>query len=127
MLPAAEKCGVVLGLENHWGLGRTPEGVLRIVNAINSPWLQVTAGHRQLPGRPLRQAREACAEDDPGAGQDLLRRRPVVSRSTSTTRGSPCILRKHNYRGYVSLEFEGKEDPLVAVPKSLKLLRKAFA
>ena len=39
---AAEKCGVVLGLENHWGLGLTPEGVLRIVDAINSPYLQVT-------------------------------------------------------------------------------------
>lgn len=36
-LPSAEKCGVTLGLENHWGLGRTPEGVLRIVDAINSP------------------------------------------------------------------------------------------
>src|SRR5262245_56870577 len=26
-LKAAEKCGVTLALENHWGLGRTPEGV----------------------------------------------------------------------------------------------------
>ncbi len=36
-IPKAEECGVVLGLENHWGLGRTPEGVLRIVEAIKSP------------------------------------------------------------------------------------------
>ena len=36
-LKAAEKCGVTLGLENHWGFGRTPEGVLRCVNAIKSP------------------------------------------------------------------------------------------
>jgi len=42
-IPIAEKCGVVLGLENHWGLGRTAEGVLKIVNAINSPWLQITS------------------------------------------------------------------------------------
>src|SRR5262249_10449314 len=41
-LKAAERCGVTLGLENHWGLGLTPEGVLRIVNALNSPWLRVT-------------------------------------------------------------------------------------
>jgi sugar phosphate isomerase/epimerase len=39
---AAEKLGVVLGLENHWGLGLTPEGVLRVVDAVASPWLQVT-------------------------------------------------------------------------------------
>ena len=36
------------------------------------------------------------------------------------------ILAQVNYRGYVSLEFEGKEDPDTAVPKSLELLRKAF-
>ena len=42
-LGKAEECGVTLGLENHWGLGRTAEGVLHIVDAINSPWLQVTA------------------------------------------------------------------------------------
>ena len=36
------------------------------------------------------------------------------------------MLHKHNYRGYMSLEFEGKEDPKTAVPKSLALLRKAF-
>src|SRR5688572_25560593 len=41
-LPTAEKYGVLLGLENHWGLGRTADGVMRIVKAIDSPWLQVT-------------------------------------------------------------------------------------
>jgi sugar phosphate isomerase/epimerase len=41
-LPTAEKCGVVLGLENHWGLGRTAGGVLRLINDINSPWLRAT-------------------------------------------------------------------------------------
>ena len=25
-LPKAEECGVILGLENHWGLARIPEG-----------------------------------------------------------------------------------------------------
>jgi sugar phosphate isomerase/epimerase len=37
-----------------------------------------------------------------------------------------AMLRKHNYRGYVSLEFEGKEDPRTGVVKSLSLLRKAL-
>jgi hypothetical protein len=36
------------------------------------------------------------------------------------------MLRDVNYRGYVSLEFEGKEDPATGVPKSLEVLRKAF-
>jgi len=37
------------------------------------------------------------------------------------------MLKKHNYRGYISLEFEGLEDPRTAVPKSLGMLRKAFS
>ena len=37
------------------------------------------------------------------------------------------IMRKANYRGWISLEFEGKEDPLSGCDKSIKLLRKAFA
>jgi hypothetical protein len=37
------------------------------------------------------------------------------------------MLRKHKFGGYVSLEFEGKEDPKVAIPKSLEMLRSAFA
>ena len=36
------------------------------------------------------------------------------------------ILEKNDYQGYISLEFEGKEDPNTGVPKSLRSLRKAF-
>ena len=37
-----------------------------------------------------------------------------------------AMLRRHNYRGYVSLEFEGNEDWQTAIPKSLATLREAF-
>ncbi len=37
------------------------------------------------------------------------------------------ILRRQDYRGWVSLEFEGQEDYTTAIPKSLSMLRKAFA
>ena len=36
------------------------------------------------------------------------------------------MLHQNNYRGYISLEFEGKEDPLTGIPKSLDLLCQAF-
>jgi sugar phosphate isomerase/epimerase len=36
------------------------------------------------------------------------------------------LLEKHKYKGWISLEFEGKENPATAVPKSLEMLRKAF-
>ena len=37
-----------------------------------------------------------------------------------------AILRKVRYRGYISLEYEGKEEAATAIPKSLAMLRRAF-
>lgn len=124
-LPKAEECGVLLGLENHWGLGRTAEGVLRIVEAIDSPWLQVTLD----AGNFL---------EDPYDRLEQLAPRTVLLQAKTYYGGGEwyaldldypriaAIMRKHDYRGYVSLEFEGKENPDTAVPKSLAVLREAF-
>lgn len=125
-LPTAEKCGVAMGLENHWGLGRTPEGVLRIVDAIHSPWLQVTLD----TGNFLEDPYDKLAELAPHA--------VLVQAKTYYGGGIwyaldldypriAQILRKHNYGGYISLEYEGQEDWRTAIPKSLELLRTAFA
>lgn len=124
-IPTAEKCGVTMGLENHWGLGRTPEGVLRIVEGVNSPWLRVTCDI----GNFL---------EDPYEKLDAIAKYATLIHAKTYYGGGlwysldldyPRIgqmLRKHKYHGYVTLEFEGKEDPRVAVPKSLALLRSTF-
>ena len=125
-LPTAEKCGVVLGLENHWGLGRTPEGVLRVVEAINSPWLQVTLDTGNFLEDPYdrleRLAPRAClVQAKTYYGGGLWYTLDLDYDRIAT------MLRRHRYRGYVSLEFEGRDDPRTAVPRSLALLRRAFA
>lgn len=121
----AERCGVVLGLENHWGLGLTPEGVLRIVNAIKSPWLQVTMD----TGNFL---------EDPYTRLEQLAHQTVLVQAKTYYGGGVWytldldydriakMLVKHKFPGYISLEFEGQEDPRTGVPKSLAMLRKAF-
>jgi L-ribulose-5-phosphate 3-epimerase len=125
-LPKAEECGVLLGLENHWGLARTPEGLLKIVNAIDSPWLQVLLDTGNFLEDPYNKL-EMCAPQTVfmqaktyyggGLWYTLDLDYPRIAR----------IMRKHNFRGYVSLEFEGNEDYKTAIPKSLALLRKAFS
>ncbi len=124
-LPTAEKFGLLLALENHWGLGLTPQGVLRIVNAVNSPWLQVLVD----TGNFL---------EDPYDKIEMMAPKSVFMQAKTYYGGGiwytldldypriARIMRKYNYRGYVSLEFEGHEDPRTAVPKSLEVLRKAF-
>lgn len=124
-LPKAAECGVVLALENHWGLTRTPAGLLRLVNAINSPWL----GALMDTGNFLEEPYPKLAEIAPkvvfvqaktyfGGGEwyslDLDYKRVAQ------------ILADANYTGYVSLEMEGKEHADTAVPKSIEMLRAAF-
>ncbi len=126
LIPKAAQCGVTLGLENHWGLGRTPEGVKRIVDAIDSPWLRVTLD----TGNFLETPYESLAML---AGQTVL-----LQAKTYYGGGTwyeldldyariAQIMRDANYRGYVSLEFEGKADPREGVPQSLHLLREHFS
>lgn len=124
-LERAEKCGVVLGLENHWGLGRTAAGVQRIVRALDSSWLRVTLDTGNFLEDMYPQM-EALAPDAvlvqaktyPGGGEwyelDIDYARVAQ------------ILRAANYRGYISLEMEGREDAATAVPKSLKMLHRTL-
>lgn len=118
--------GVLLALENHWGLTRTPEGVLRIVNEVNSPWL----GALIDTGNFLEEPYDKIA---------LMAPKAVFVQAKSYEGGGEFytldldnvriakILRDAGYSGYVSLEMEGKEDPRTAVPKAIATLRAAFS
>jgi len=126
LLPRAEECGVVLGLENHWGLGRTAAGVMRIVEKIDSPWLRVTLDTGNF------------LEDSQAQMERLAPACCLVQAKTYDGGGKwytldidyawvAKLLASHGYQGWISLEFEGQADPEVAVPASLARLREAFA
>jgi len=124
-LPAAKEAGVMLGLENHWGLARTPEGLLRIVKEIDSPWLKVLLD-------------TGCFLEDPYEKLEKCAPYTVFMQAKTYYGGGTWytldldysrigrIMRKHKFRGWVSLEFEGKENYKTAIPKSLAVLRSAF-
>lgn len=124
-LPDAEKYGVHLALENHWGLTRSPEGLLRIARSIKSNWLGVlmdTGNFLEDPYEKLEAiapyATFVQAKTYFGGGEwytlDLDYKR-IAS-----------ILKKAGYSGYISLEFEGKADAAQGVPQSIAVLRDAF-
>lgn len=124
-LPKAEACGVVLALENHWGLTNTPAGLLRILDAVPSPWL----GALMDTGNFL---------EDPYDKLAAIAARTVFVQAKTYYGGGEWytldldypriarLLADAGYTGYVSLEMEGKEPAETAVPKSLAVLREAF-
>ncbi len=125
-LKVAEKLGVILALENHWGLTNTPEGMLRLLKAVDSPWL----GALMDTGNFL---------EDPYEKLKLIAPKTVFVQAKTYYGGGEWytldldykkvarILADVGYNGYVSLEFEGKDPAASGVPKSLKMLKRAFA
>ncbi len=124
-LPKAEQCGVVLALENHWGLARTAAGLLRVLNSIQSPWLGALMDTGNFLEQPYEQLEAIApktvyvqAKTYEGGGEWY-----TLDLDYSRIAG---ILERAGYRGWVALEMEGKEDPNTAVPKALATLRAAF-
>ena len=126
LLPKAEECGVTMGLENHWGLGRTAAGLLRIHDAIRSPWLKITMD----TGNFLEDTYEQLERIAPHAV--LVQAKTYFGGGEWYTLDIDYarvarILENAGFGGYVSLEFEGKENAETGVPKSLEVLRRAFS
>jgi L-ribulose-5-phosphate 3-epimerase len=126
LIPEAEKRGVIMGLENHWGLGIAPEGVQKIVNAIKSPWLQVTLDTGNFLEDPYDRLKQLAPQTVLMQAKTYYGGGLWYTLDLDYARIAQ-LMREAGYRGYISLEMEGKEDPLTAVPKSLELLRKHFS
>ena len=120
----AGKKGVILALENHGGITATPDQLLKLVKAVDSPWFGVNLDTGNFH------------TDDPYG--DLAKLVPyavnVQVKTEISRRGQkkePAdlakfieMLRKSRYSGYVVLEYEAPEDPIKAIPEHIKTLRK---
>ena len=107
------------------GLGRTAAGVLRIVDAIDSPWLRVTLDTGNFLEDMYDQMRTLAPHAVLVQAKTYFGGGEWYSLDIDYTTVNR-ILRDADYRGYISLEFEGKEPFETGVPKSLALFRSAF-
>ncbi len=126
IIPVAEEYGVMLGLENHWGMTRTAEGLLHIMRTIDSPWLRVLMDTGNFLDDKYEQLEAIApytvfvqAKTYYGGGRfytlDLDYNRIAN------------ILHDVGYKGYISIEFEGHAPSDEAVAESIGLLRDAFS
>ena len=111
--------GVFLALENHGGITATPAQMLKIIKAVkDSPWFGVNLDggnfHTDDPYRDL-------AEIAPYAINAQLK--ATINNKPADMERIIKILRDVNYRGYVVLEYEERDDPKKAIPGYIKKLR----
>jgi sugar phosphate isomerase/epimerase len=125
-LEHAAKRGVFLALENHGGIVATAEGMLAILKEIKHDWLGVNldSGNFHTPDpygdlekiAPYAVTCQLKCEIQPTGGkkQDSDYGRIIE------------IMRKANYRGFITLEYEAAEEPTTAIPKHLDAIRKVL-
>ena len=123
----AARRGVFIAVENHGGVVATADALLEIVKATKSPWVGIN-----LDSGNFR------TEDPYG---DLVKCAPyavsVQYKVEMFPKGGPAepadfprlvrILRETGYRGFVTLEYEAKEDPLVAIPRYVAEMRRVLS
>ncbi len=118
--------GVFIALENHGYLTETAKEVLDIVNAVNHEWLGLNLDTGNFITEPYKSIEVAAPK--------AITTHAKVNVHTPDGKGSEeadyvrivRILREANFRGYLSLEYEGKEDAMTGVPKYLERIRAAI-
>jgi sugar phosphate isomerase/epimerase len=115
--------GVTVALENHGGVTSTADQVQRFLDAIDSPWfgLNLDFGNfhedpyaefaRMAPHAVTTHAKVTSRFGEERGEVDYARVKEIMDRA--------------GYRGYLSVEYEEKEDPRTGVPRFVEYLRSA--
>ena len=114
--------GVLLALENHGGITSTADQVLDLLTSVDSEWVGAnldTGNFRQDPYGSL--ARIAPYAVTMHAKVEI----PKESGGKEEADFSRIIgmLDEQGYKGYLSIEYEAAEDPMIAVPRFVQRLK----
>lgn len=123
----AGKRGIFLGLENHDSIG-SADTLIPMVKAVKSPWIGINLDSGNFrTADPYKDFAECVPyalnvqyKVEIHAGTGAGKKDADLKRFTQ-------ILRDGGYQGWVALEYEAKEDSMVAVPRILGELKTLFA
>lgn len=118
-----QKVGMVMALENHGGFGA--DQILGMIKEAGSPWLRLTVDTGNFPEAPYKSIERTMPyasfvhakffEFDESGNEIRLDYKRIMD-----------IFKKNNYLGFLSVEFEGKGDELVDVPKAINVLQEGI-
>ncbi len=113
--------GVILGLENHGGITARAARIQEIVKRVDSPWVGVNLDTGNFDQDAYAQI-EMLAPHAVNVQFKSDIRDASGGRVPSDWERIVTMLAKSGYKGYLSLEYESREDPAVAVPRLIPRL-----
>jgi L-ribulose-5-phosphate 3-epimerase len=123
LVPTAEDLGVIIGMENHWGVSKNAKDMVRLLSAIKSNCFKAILDTGNF------------IEDTYQQMETVASYAAMVQAKTYFGGGVWYqldlnydtifdILKRNGFNGWVSLEYEGKADYEEGVSKSKQLLSK---
>ncbi|HIE18878.1 TPA: sugar phosphate isomerase/epimerase [Candidatus Bathyarchaeota archaeon] len=117
----AENNGVVIAMENHGGITSKADDVIKIVKGVGSPWFRVNLDL----GNYRESTYEEIVKTVPYTVHIHAKVRVAREEKIDYQRVKE-ILKSGGYNGFLSIEYEEKEDSKVGVPKFAKHLFDVF-
>ena len=136
LMPKAAEKGITLVIENHGGISRSSADQLRLVEAVGSEWFRInldTGNYHADPMMgldPFEDFLEATERVAPYLSFCHAKFWDVTDDLREPTLDYDCffaLLRKHNYRGPVSIEYMGKKDVMQMMPRCVATLQRCRA
>ena len=114
--------GIVMAMENHGGT--TADQLLALMGAVRSPWLKLTMDTGNFPptsqvGPETYTSIERCAPQAAIVHAKFFNVKPDGSDSEFDWQRIHGLLQHAGFRGFLSIEYEGKDDNEVAVIKRI--------
>jgi sugar phosphate isomerase/epimerase len=118
---AGEK-GITLGLEDHEGITQDAETCLEILRRIGSPYLGINLDITNFLPTPQADAYAQIEATIPYATHTHIRDRFEGGQPVDLDRVWR-LFAQGSYKGFMSAEYEGQEDPSTAVPKLVEKIK----
>jgi sugar phosphate isomerase/epimerase len=119
----AAKRGVFLALENHGGVVAEPDGLLEIVSAVKSEWFGVNLDTGNFHGEDPYADVARCVPYAVTVQVKVEMQAKGGEKQEADFARLVRMVKDAGYRGYVTLEYEAAEAPLIAIPRLLERLR----
>lgn len=127
---AAEEAGITLAIEPHNDGGFLPTAVdtLRLIKEINSPWVKINLDTGNYQDTDNYKGIEDTIFYAPHIHAKVHHMSEDARELVFDFGRIFSIVKKANYRGFISLEFEGQDffsqDEFVYIPKSVQMLKR---